>query len=65
MATPSEHNRALKDSAPLLVFFASRPQPALVPRDWLWDGLSPEGRARLIESWQPPGLTAEKSPRAF
>jgi hypothetical protein len=26
----------------------------VVPRDWLWDLLSPAGRAKLVESWRVP-----------
>jgi hypothetical protein len=48
--------RAAQEAAALLARMGWSPRPVTPPRDWLWDGLSPEGRQRLVDSWQPPGL---------
>lgn len=59
--SPRTEHRVAQDAATLLASQLSGQHPAPT-RDWLWDGLSPQGRAKLVDSWMPPGLRAQKNP---
>ena len=64
-STVSADRIAAQDAAALLARLGYRPKPVKPPRDWLWDGLSPAGREKLILSWTPPGLRWKPEPDAL